>query len=120
GEGLHDARVSIEREDLAAGENEIGRGHGAYSTIAPHALATAGTGSICFAILRCERPGSPQRIPTCASGYQGARAPSGSQLAPVREAQDCSCSPGQPTTSGWRARCGMGEVRIRAAWTRKP
>src|SRR6185369_12177892 len=58
----------------------------------------AGTGAICFArstrpsprsraaqleLPRCERPGSPQRIPTYASGCQGARASSGSQLAPV-------------------------------------
>ena len=40
GERLHDARVSIEREDLAAGEHEVGRGHGAYSTIPARALAT--------------------------------------------------------------------------------
>src|SRR6266545_7342797 len=43
GERLYGARVSIEREDLAASEHEIGRGHGAYSTIAARA------GSICFA-----------------------------------------------------------------------
>ena len=57
-----------------------------------------GTGAICFArstqpsprgraaqleLPRCERPGSPQRTPTYASGCQGARASSGSQLAPV-------------------------------------
>ena len=47
----------------------------------------AGTGSICFAILRGERPGSPQRTLTYASGCQGARASSGSQLAPVPEAK---------------------------------
>src|SRR5712691_9944208 len=45
--------------------------------------ASAGTGSICFAILRCERAGSPQRTPTYASGCRPARPSSGSQLAPV-------------------------------------
>src|SRR2546422_6113657 len=42
-----------------------------------------GTGAICFAILRCERAGNPQRTPTYASGCRPARASSGSQLAPV-------------------------------------
>src|SRR5712691_2349428 len=42
----------------------------------------ARTGVICFAILRCERAGNPQRTPTYASGCQPARASSGSQLAP--------------------------------------
>ena len=36
--------------------------------------APLGTGSICFAMLRCERPGSPQRTLTYASGCQAARA----------------------------------------------
>src|SRR5262245_66428174 len=34
-------------------------------------------------MLRCERPGSPQRTPTYASGCRAARASPGSQLAPV-------------------------------------
>ena len=41
GERLDGAGAGIEGEDLAAGEDEIGVGHGAYSTIATRALATA-------------------------------------------------------------------------------
>src|SRR5688572_5485507 len=55
----------------------------AYPLSAQPTRNADGTGAICVAILRCERAGSPQRIPTYASGCQRARASSGSQLAPV-------------------------------------
>src|SRR5713226_1860229 len=52
-------------------------------TLPRRAETGRGTGSICFAILRCERAGNPQRTPTYASGCRPVRASSGSQLAPV-------------------------------------
>src|SRR5512132_3255609 len=90
------------------------------------------TGSICFAILRCERSGSPQRGSlslarvsisarlaygygspnlTYASGYQSARASSGSQLAPVPQTNDegVSCAPELRMIHVWQRDVPCGE-----------
>src|SRR6185295_17399470 len=86
-----DALVVHTSSRVGGGHARPGRpsrpGAGSVEIIWDRCQTKAGTGSICFAILPCERPGNPQRTPSYASGCPGARASSRSQLAPVPEAK---------------------------------